>query len=302
MSTELTHLGGGLPTGEEIETSYRVAKGLSASGFFKDARQAEQAFAKILLGRDLGLSPTQAMTSIHIVEGKPELSANLQAQLVRSYRGPDGERYGYRVLEHTDEACAIEFRMREQGADWEVIGTERFTMDDARRAGLAGRGPWKSYPRNMLWARCMSNGVNFHCPEVARGLRVFHEGEIDTGAQAAPAQSPRLTEPAHGPVAADPTVPPPSTEPEVVQGTIEPERPALDESDANELEHLCAHGISVGAWTTKQLGTQLRAHGAQVTTSVRAAIESMTDEGREDLRTALALAFETHEQQQQVAA
>jgi hypothetical protein len=180
--TDIVQYDGSMPSGAEIQTAEKIATNLAASGMFKDARQASQAFAKIMLGRDLGLSPTQAMISIHVVEGKPELSANLQAQLVKTYRGPDGERYDYRVTENTDEACAIEFRRREVGGDWEALGVERFTMADAKTAGLVrANSPWTKYPRNMLWARCISNGVNFHCPEVARGLRVYHEGEIGGG-------------------------------------------------------------------------------------------------------------------------
>src|ERR1044071_303709 len=62
-----------LMTDDEIRRSWRLASSLAASGMFKDAKQGEQAFAKILIGRDLGLTPTQAMTGIHIVEGKPEV-------------------------------------------------------------------------------------------------------------------------------------------------------------------------------------------------------------------------------------
>jgi hypothetical protein len=32
----------------------------------------------------------------------------------------------------------------------------------------------------MLFARAMSNGVAFNCPEVTGGIRVYHEGEIST--------------------------------------------------------------------------------------------------------------------------
>jgi hypothetical protein len=70
-------------TDGEIDRLFRVAKALAMSGMFKDARQAEQAFAKILLGRDLGLSPTQAMTGIHIVEGKPEIAATTLAGFIK---------------------------------------------------------------------------------------------------------------------------------------------------------------------------------------------------------------------------
>jgi len=179
-----------MPTSVEIDTAVRIAQNLAAGGMFKDARQAEQAFTKIMLGRDLGLSPTMAMTSIHVVEGKPELSANLQAQLVKSYIGPEGERYDYLVRQHSAEACEIEFRRREQGVGWETLGVERFTIEDAKAAGLVrANSPWTKYPRNMLWARCISNGVNFHCPEVARGLRVYHEGEIG-GHDSTPAADP----------------------------------------------------------------------------------------------------------------
>lgn len=152
----------------EIDQTFRVAKALAMSGLFKDARQAEQAFAKILVGRDLGLSPTQAMMGIHIIDGKPELSANLQAAFVKRTPG-----YDYRVTELTDQACEIAYYR-----DGEEIGRSRFTIEDAEKAGLGGRGPWKAYPRNMLFARAMSNGVAFFCPEVTGGLRVYSDGEI----------------------------------------------------------------------------------------------------------------------------
>jgi hypothetical protein len=166
----------GLITDREIATLFEVARALAASGMFKDARQAEQAFAKVLIGRDLGLSPTEAMMGLHIVEGKPELSAALQAAFVKRTPG-----YDYRVLEHTTDACEIAFYR-----DGDELGRSRFTMEDARTAGLAGRGPWKSYPKNMLFARAMSNGVAFHCPEVTGGVRVYSEGEIS--GQESPAQ------------------------------------------------------------------------------------------------------------------
>jgi len=155
-------------TNAEIDSTYRLAKALSMSGLFKDARQAELAFAKIMIGRDLGLSATQALMNLHIIEGKPELSANLQATLVRRAPG-----YDYRVAKLTDEGCAIEFLR-----DGESLGMSTFTIKDAQKAGLAGKGVWKSYPRNMCFARAMSNGVAFFCPEVTGGIRIYSEGEV----------------------------------------------------------------------------------------------------------------------------
>jgi hypothetical protein len=34
------------------------------------------------------------------------------------------------------------------------------------------------FPRNMLFARAMSNGVKWYCPDVTSGVTVYSEGEI----------------------------------------------------------------------------------------------------------------------------
>lgn len=186
-----------IPSREEINVLGELGNQLAQSGFFKDAQQGQQAFAKILFGRDLGLPATTALTAIHIVEGQPVLSAGLQATMVRQTPG-----YDYRVREHTDRVCEIAFLRDEV-----EIGVERYTLDDAERAGLAGRKNWQRYPRNMLFARAMSNGVAFHCPEVTAGMRTYAEGEI---------------EPEHSPPAPVDAVVEPEAAPEaLIEGVIE---------------------------------------------------------------------------------
>lgn len=200
-------------SGGEMETLYRLANGLAQSGFFKDAKQAQQAFAKLVFGRDLGLSATQAMTDIHIVEGKPELSANLQAGKVKN-----SARYDYRVDELTNDKCCLTFL-----EDGNEVGVSEFTMEDAKLAGLAGKNNWKSYPRNMLFARAISNGVAWYCPDVLNGIRVYAEGEISEAPRAAPEQQNGA-----GPV---------------VDGEVQAPAPLSDEERTQLLEALEAAGI-----------------------------------------------------------
>jgi hypothetical protein len=158
-------------TDGEIDRLFRVAKALAMSGMFKDARQAEQAFAKILLGRDLGLSPTQAMTGIHIVEGKPEIAATTLAGFIKKLPGKD-----YKVVKHNNDGCSIDFY-----EDGEKIGNSTFTMEDAQAAGLVrDKSPWQRYPRNMVFARALSNGVKWYMPDVTGGIPVYHEGEVES--------------------------------------------------------------------------------------------------------------------------
>ena len=166
-------------TGGEIQNLVELATKLAMSGFFKDATSAEQSFAKLVFGRDLGLGATQALTEIQIIEGKPELSANLQASMVRRYVGPDGERYDFQRKQHTNDVCELVFLIRERGEAWRERGPSSFSMQDATLAGLVrAKSPWEKYPRNMLFARAMSNGVAWFCPEVTGGTRVYSPGEI----------------------------------------------------------------------------------------------------------------------------
>jgi hypothetical protein len=97
------------------------------------------------------------------------LGAGALATLVKT-----SGRYDYRIVEHTEERCTIRFL--ELSGD--VLGESVFTLDDARRAGLAGRSTWKQYPRNMLFARALSNGVAWFCPDVSAG-RVYAPEELD---------------------------------------------------------------------------------------------------------------------------
>lgn len=126
------------------------------SGFFQDTREASQAVVKILAGRELGFGPMAAMTGVYIVKGRVSLSANLMAAALKR-----SGKYNYRVLEHTDQACEIAFF--EQGQE---IGRSRFTVADAKKAGTQNMD---RYPRNMLFARAMSNGVKWYCADVFGG-------------------------------------------------------------------------------------------------------------------------------------
>lgn len=129
---------------------------LATSGYFKDASQQAQAVVKILAGRELGIGPVAAMTGIYIVQGRVTLSANLMASAIKR-----SGRYTYRVRRLDDAACEIEFF---EAA--ESIGVSSFTAEDARKAGTQNMN---KFPRNMLFARAMSNGTKWFCPDLFAG-------------------------------------------------------------------------------------------------------------------------------------
>lgn len=150
---------------EEFEVMQRFAKAMVSSNYFTDAKDAAQAFVKIQAGKELGLPPFAAMTGIHIIQGKPVLGANVIATLIKN-----DPRYNYRVMEHTAQVCRIEFY--ENG---KPCGVSEFTSEDARRAGTKNMD---KFPKNMLFARAISNGAKWYCPGVFGGAPVYTPEEM----------------------------------------------------------------------------------------------------------------------------
>ena len=137
-----------------------LGKVLAQSGYFTDAKDANQAIVKVLAGREMGFGPIASMTGIYIVKGKPSMGANLIAAAIKR-----SGRYDYRVKELTDEVCRIEF-FEVIGGKRESIGVSEFTKAQAAKAGTQNM---EKFPRNMLFARCMSNGAKWYCADVFGG-------------------------------------------------------------------------------------------------------------------------------------
>ena len=146
----------------EIEAA---AKSMAASGYFQDARSAAQAVVKILAGQELGFGPFASMTGVYIIQGRPSIGANLMAAAVKK-----SGRYNYRIIEMTDKVCEIAYS--ENGQE---IGRSRFTLEDAHKAGTKNLD---KFPRNMLFARAMSNGVRWFCPDVFAGAPLYTPEEL----------------------------------------------------------------------------------------------------------------------------
>lgn len=140
-------------------STMQLGEVLKASGYFQDVREASQAIVKVLAGREMGIGPIAAMTGIYIVKGRVTLSANLMAaQIKRSGR------YNYHVRRMDETGCEIEFFEGERS-----IGVSSFDDADAKAAGLLGGENWRKFPRNMYFARAISNGAKWYCPDVFSG-------------------------------------------------------------------------------------------------------------------------------------
>ncbi|HXI17615.1 MAG TPA: hypothetical protein VNM48_14730 [Chloroflexota bacterium] len=155
----------------ELDT-LTLGKVFAQSGYFKDARDQAQAVVKILAGAELGIPAVASMTGIYIVKERITLSANPMGAIIKR-----SGRYDYRVRELSATIANLEFFQRIDGK-WEVIGESVFTWPDAVAAGLAGGDNWRKHPRNMLFARALSNGAKWHCPDVFAGGPIYTPEEL----------------------------------------------------------------------------------------------------------------------------
>jgi hypothetical protein len=122
--------------------------------------------AAILTGLELGLGPMEAMRSIHIVEGKPTMSADLM--LARAIRA------GIRIEWEQCDGEAATLKLERSG----MKHRHSFTFAEAQRAGLTTKDVWKKYAPAMLRARCVSAALRAFAPDVL-GAGVYTPEELE---------------------------------------------------------------------------------------------------------------------------
>jgi hypothetical protein len=124
---------------------------------------ASQAFTLMLLCQAEGIHPAKAVQRYHVIQGRPAMKAD--AMLA------DFLRIGGTVHWNTEsddrEKCEAIFTHPKFAPDGKSV---RFSMADAKIAGLTGNSTWQKYPSNMLRARVVSNGVRMIAPGIVAGL------------------------------------------------------------------------------------------------------------------------------------
>lgn len=129
------------------------------SGLFPAFRTRESAAALMLLCRAKGLDPMTAIERYHVVQGRPVMRADaMLGEFVRM---------GGRVEWHQrdDQEARATFSHPLGGTV-----TVSWTMEQATAAKLTGKDVWRQYPRQMLHARCVSEGVRSVLPGATNGL------------------------------------------------------------------------------------------------------------------------------------
>lgn len=197
MSTELT----------TIQSQKEYAEILSASNLLPRAYQKQPAnvFTAMAMGEALGLKPIEAINSINVIQGKPELSAAMMGALVRRA----GHKLRITCTKTPPSATATLIRKDDPDAPFTVTWDEK----TAARAGLWMSSPsWQKYPDQMMRARAVTEVCRMGAPDALSGF-VYTAEELGGEPQDVFSPSP-IVEPVQAePVQATPA----QAEPETVE-------------------------------------------------------------------------------------
>ena len=137
----------------------------------KEIATKEAAVAIMLKGRELGVPPMEAFSSINIISGKPTISPQLMIALA--------ERSGQLAdlsIEDDGKKCTVTVTRKGR-----TPFSASYSMEDAAAAGLAGKDNWKKQPKIMRQWRAISAAFRVVFPDVLAGVYIHEEmgAEVD---------------------------------------------------------------------------------------------------------------------------
>ena len=176
MSTELStqRASTGLALAS-FDDAFRFAKMVSGSEFApKDFKgKPESCMLAIQHGSEVGLSPMQSLQSIAVINGRPTIWGDAALALVQS--SPVCE-YVKEYVEGQGDTLTAVCECKRRGYPAPTVS--KFSMSDAKRAGLAGKaGPWSQYPERMLALRARGFALRNAFADALRGLITAEEAQ-----------------------------------------------------------------------------------------------------------------------------
>ncbi len=151
---------------EAIEFSERIAHSEIVP---KDYRgKPENVLVAVQWGMEIGLAPMQAMQNIAVINGRPSIWGDAMLALCQAHTQWNG-------IDETVDDNGATCTVRRSGSP-DI--TRTFTMEDAKRAGLAGKqGPWTHYPRRMLQMRARSWALRDGFADALKGIISAEEAQ-----------------------------------------------------------------------------------------------------------------------------
>ena len=156
-----------------LDEAMRFSDMLAKSSMVPKAYQGkpEDVLVAVQWGKELGLAPLQALQNIACINGKPSVYGDAAMALVQNSSVCENIEE-FVEGEGTTNPTAVCVAHRKNRTPI----TARFSVEDARRAGLWGKqGPWTAYPKRMLQMRARGFALRDAFPDVLKGLITVEE-------------------------------------------------------------------------------------------------------------------------------
>lgn len=144
----------------------------------------EGIFAILETAKSLEIDPRQALSGgLYYVKGKVEMSSRMMNSLIRAKKHSIT-----RDKRSDDTICILHGKRADNGDTW----IESFSLDDAKKAGLANSAVWRNFTRDMLFARAMSRLARQLFPDIIGNVYVEGEIALDPNIPASTSENPKF--------------------------------------------------------------------------------------------------------------
>lgn len=233
-----------------LAAAHRIGSALCSTAFVPASFRGkpEEAAAAILYGDEIGLTPTQALQSVHVINGRPGLYTRTMVALLLSK--------GHEVWTVEKSDAKVTVAGRRKGSTH--VHEETWTTARAQKAGYASNKKYSSDPQAMLYARAAADVCRQVAPDALAGLDyAVEEMELaDTPTVTITRTEAPPTKARRKPVAAAPEPEEPPLEPEPT--------PAPEARSEAQMRKLWATAKDVGmdeagfrSWITDCLGREV---------------------------------------------
>ena len=166
-----------------------MAQAIAKSGLF-GMKTPEQALALMLVAQAEGLHPATITQDYDIIQGR---AARKTHSVLARFQQMGGTVEWHELSDTVADATFS----HKSGGKLRI----QWTIQQAQKAGLTGKDNWKNYPRAMLRARCIAEGIRAVYPAALGGMMVSEE------AQDLPLHEPKQIDPSTGDIRQPPARP-----------------------------------------------------------------------------------------------
>jgi hypothetical protein len=157
---------------KSLTEAMEIAKMLSDSSMVPACYKGKAAdtLVAMMMGKEVGLNPIQALQNIAVINGKPSIYGDAMLALVQNH-----PKFGGIEESFDDESmtatCTV---FRRNGKPH----TQKFSQADAATAKLWGKaGPWTQYPKRMLQMRARGFALRSQFADALAGLITAEEAQ-----------------------------------------------------------------------------------------------------------------------------